>query len=152
MINLLTTIKIAAEAKGYQFCYGDGRYFEQTIQNTKLTDGQLGLMFNIVSFNPIIENRQFNGELEYEVQMFLFRKFELGKVSSVKETLEQKFEARMDEIQQKLLYFVTELTQCNDDIDLLSPRYTLGVNVTAVNVDGWFIDCRLKLFNQYPTA
>lgn len=149
MTNLLTTIKTKAEAKGYQFMYGDGRYFEQSIQQAKLNDGQLGLMFNIIDVVPIIERRQYNGELEYQVQMFLFRKFESNTISSVKETLEQKFEARMDDIQNKLIYFVTELTQCNDDIDLISPKYTLGINVTAANTDGWFIDCKLKLFNQF---
>lgn len=151
MTNLITTIQAAAETKGYQFMYGDGWYFEQNIQQAKLNDGQCGLMINIVSFAPIIEDRQYNGELEYEVQMFLFRKFEAQKLSSVKETIAQKQINRLDDLQNKLLYFVTELTQCSDDIDLLNPIYKVGQNVTAANVDGWFIDCKLKLFNQWPT-
>lgn len=151
MTNLITIIQTAAESLNHIFMYGDGRYFQENIQRAKLTDGQCGLMLNIVSFNPIIEQRQYNGEVEYEVQMFLFRKFEATTASGLNETIAQKHVNRLDELQNALMYFVTQLTQCNDDIDLISPRYTVGQNVTASNVDGWFIDCKLKLFNQWPT-
>ena len=45
--NLLTTIKTAAEAAGYKFMYGDGRYFEHEIRNVDLTDGSIGLMLAV---------------------------------------------------------------------------------------------------------
>ena len=150
MTNLITTIQAAAESLNHIFMYGDGRYFQENIQRAKLTDGQCRLMLNIISFNPVIENRMYNGEIEYEVQMFLFRKFDNGQ-SSLSETIAQKHVNRLDELQNALMYFVTQLTQCNDDIDMIGPRYTVGQNVTAANVDGWFIDCKLKLFNQWPT-
>ena len=149
--NLIDTIKTLAESHGFQFMYGDGRYFQQNIQNAKLNDGQSGLMLNIESFNPIIEERQYGGEIEYSVNLFMFRKTETSTQSSLSELSLQKYENRLHEIQNDLLYFVTELTQCNDDIDVINPNYTPGLNVTAVNVDGWFLSCKLKLFNQWAT-
>lgn len=150
MTNLITTIQAAAEAKGYLYLEGDGRYFENNIQQAKLIDGQCGLMINIIEMRQIMENRQFNGEEEYDVQMFLFRKFESNTYSNLSETIKEKRQNRMDDLKNKLSYFVIELTQCSD-IDLISPIYRVGYNVTAANVDGWFIDCKLKLFNQWPT-
>ena len=149
--NLLTTIKTAALTAGFKFIYGDGRYFEQGISQIDLTDGSLGLMLNIISARQVIEAKQWNGEIDYSVQFFLFRKVEMNTQSSLAETLEQKFENRMDEIENELLKFITQLTQCNNDIDLINPRYTIGTNVTAANADGWFLDCQLRLSNQYPT-
>lgn len=147
--NLITTVKDLAEIKGFQFMYGDGRSFQHNIQNANLNEGQSGLMLNIESFNPIIEQRQYNGEIEYQVAMFMFRKTEESTRSSLSELTKQKYDNRLHDIQNDLIYFVTELTQCNDDVDLINPVYTPGLNVTAVNVDGWFISCKLKFINQW---
>lgn len=149
--NLLTTIKTAAESAGHKFIYGDGRYFERSISQIDLTDGSIGLMLNITSVQGTMFNEMWTGELVYDVQMFMFRKFEMTTLSSVSETMEQKFAARIDELQTELIRFITSLTQCNNDIDLINPRYTIGTNVTAANADGWFLDCQLRLSNQYPT-
>ena len=148
--NLLTTIKTAALTAGFKFIYGDGRYFEQGISQIDLTDGSLGLMFNIISARQVIEAKQWNGEIDYSVQFFLFRKVEMNTQSSLAETLEQKFENRMDEIENELLKFITKLTQCNNDIDLISPNMQVWTNRGSVNVDGWYLECTLKLNNQYP--
>lgn len=148
--NLLTTIQSQAGTAGYKFMYGDGRYFENEIRQVDLTDGSIGLMLNITAVSATMERDMWNGELVYDVQMFMFRKFEMTTISSVSETLQQKFTNRMDELQTELLTFVSTLTQCNNDIDLINPRYTPGYNVTATNCDGWFIECQLRLSNQYP--
>ena len=148
--NLLTTIKEQAEAQGYKFMYGDGRYFEREIQTVDLSCGGIGLMLNIESVAATMQNDMWNGELVYTVQMFMFRKMERSTISSVQETLMQKFEYRMGELQTKMLQFVSHLTQCTDEMDLLNPRYSVGYNITAANADGWFLDCQLRLHNQYP--
>ena len=116
--------------------YGSRGYQNFELQQQNMTEGQHFTILFPASIVPVIESGRW-GEYRVITQVFIGRKFEVlqPSVSSISETEQQKYDARLKEMQTLLDDYLNEVLVCSCHFTPVSIRYFYELNAYSSSVD-----------------
>lgn len=136
MIDLVTTIKTAAEAKGWDFILVDKNSYNYEFGKLDMTNGKKVLAMSKFAPTPSWAGGYYTGVASMSPRLFLGRKFEKQTVANVGETYQQKYDARLKELVNDLYFFIVELN-CIDNLKEISgTNIDIVENFLSVSIDG----------------
>lgn len=135
MIDIVSTFQSAALIKEWVPVVGRQQILNFNLQNTNLADGQIVLMIDLPTCNPIIESGNWSRYNE-SIEVMILRKNEFDTVSSIAETDEQKYTRRLFAIRTLIDEFLQEVLICAASISASSIRYEFMLNISSASVDG----------------
>jgi hypothetical protein len=150
MIDVIQTIKYVAVANGMQpILAKDLNELSILVNQMDITDGSPILYIRDDGFTPVQESNQFNGEINNKVGLFLCRKFEADTMSSISETYQQKYTARIFPLKQKMWEFLNSAEWCTGLVQLTLNGDVVPVrDFLAANLDGVSCDLIINTWAQ----
>lgn len=136
MKDFVDIFKQRAAMYEWELFYGSRGYQNFKLSNADMTEGQHFILLFPASISPVIESTQW-GEYRVTTQISLGRKFEVlqAGVSSVKETENQKYKARLKEMQTLLDDYLYKTLVCSGEFTPVSIRYFYELNAYSASVD-----------------
>jgi len=139
MIDIIDILKTKAELINWIPVIGAKDIQSYSLSQKDLTTGKSALLIDLPTITPAIEAGKWS-EHRYDMELMLVRKFEEHTTSSVKETTEQKYNARLYELLEDLDNFLYSVL-CGGSISVNTITYNFVMNVLSKSVDG--IICRV---------
>lgn len=149
MTKALQYIKDKAEERGYVAAIANARSYDYEISKMQLTNGEICcLIERSGSISVPKEGQSFNGDVQHAVQITMFRKFEDTTISSIAETYDQKYTARLEDILYEAIAFIFSMN-CNNIFDITVNSIDEVLNQRVASMDGYQIQLTLRAWNQW---
>jgi len=150
MIDAIQIVKEVAIANGMQpILAKDLNELSILVNKMDITDGSPILYIRDDGFTPLSESNQFNGEISNKVGLFLCRKFEADTMSSISETYQQKYTARIFPLKQMMWAFLNSADWCVGQVQLILQGDVVPVrDFLAANLDGVSCDLTINTWGQ----
>ena len=134
MKDFVGIMKTAAELKGWLPFYGSKGYQNFEIAQADITDGSMLFIIFPASISAQIESGMWS-RYRVTTQVFLGRKFESNTTSSIAETEQQKYDARLKELRDELDDFLNTLFNCHDGFEANNISFFYELNQYSANID-----------------
>jgi hypothetical protein len=149
MTKALQYIKDKAEERSYVAAIANARSYDYEISKMQLTNGEICcLIERSGSISVPKEGQSFNGDVQHAVQITMFRKFEDATLSSIAETYDQKYTARLEDILSEAIAFIFSMN-CNNIFDITVNSIDEVLNQRVASMDGYQIQLTLRAWNQW---
>ena len=135
MIDFIDILKTRCELIDWIPIVGSKDIQNFTISQKDLTTGKTALLIDLPRTTAFIDGGSWS-QHNYTLELLCVRKFEAFTKSSISETTEQKYNARLFELQQALDDFLYGVFQWSGATKVTSLNYNYVMNVLSKSVDG----------------